>query len=399
MSLINEYIEIFKKSGSTALEAELLRLIAAYNKLRSTYLFVYAAAIGKPIPNIALDQADYYMIRDFLSNKGNIKNVEIYIETPGGSGETAEEIVRFLRKHFDTVAFVVSGEAKSAGTLIVLSGDEILMTETGSLGPIDAQMRIGRSVISAYDYMEWVDEKRADAEKNERLNPFDATMVAQITPGELGSVYHALKFAEDLVVEWLVNFKFKKWDKTETRGIPVTDEMKKKRAEDIARELSNHAKWRSHGRSIKIENLEEINLKISRVDDNPKLADIVYRIQMVCRLLFDSTPIYKIFATADSKVFKQAAPASLMGPPFAPPQIPAQKLDVVRIEPQCPKCGVTHKVYAKFVRNPQIDVDFKAQGFTPFPNDGKIKCKCGQEIDLLGVKNQIETQTGRKIVL
>ena len=64
----------------------------------------------------------------------------MYIETPGGSGETAEEVVKFLRNNFDTVSFVVSGEAKSAGTIIVLSGDEILMTETGSLGPIDAQM-------------------------------------------------------------------------------------------------------------------------------------------------------------------------------------------------------------------------------------------------------------------
>ena len=63
----------------------------------------------------------------------------MYIETPGGSGETAEEVVKFLRNNFDTVSFVVSGEAKSAGTIIVLSGDEILMTETGSLGPIDAQ--------------------------------------------------------------------------------------------------------------------------------------------------------------------------------------------------------------------------------------------------------------------
>lgn len=394
MSLINEYIEILKKSGNTApLETELQRLIGEYNKLRSTYLLVYAAAIGKPIPNIALDQSDYYMIRDFLSNKDKIKNVEIYIETPGGSGETAEEIVRFLRKHFDTVSFVVSGEAKSAGTLIVLSGDEILMTETGSLGPIDAQMKIGRSVISAYDYVEWVNEKRADAEKNDRLNPFDATMVAQITPGELGSVYHALKFAEDLVVEWLVNFKFKKWDKTETRGIPVTDEMKNKRAVEIARELSNHAKWRSHGRSIKIENLEEINLKISRVDNDPKLSDIVYRIQMVCRLLFDSTSIYKIFATADSKVFKQAAPAG-----SAVPQIPAQ-LDVVQIDQSCPKCKTLHKLYAKFVQNPKIDADLRAQGFTPFPKDGKIKCKCGMHIDLLGIKNQIEAQTGRKMVL
>lgn len=389
---------MIKKSGNSALESELLRLISEYNKLRSTYLFVYASAIGKQIPNIALDQADYYIIRDFLSDKNSIKKVDVYIETPGGSGEAAEEIVLFLRKHFETVSFVVSGEAKSAGTLIVLSGDEILMTETGSLGPIDAQMKIGRSVISAYDYMEWVKQQREDAQKNDRLNPFDATMVAQITPGELGNVYHALKFAEDLVVEWLVNYKFKKWNKTETQGKPVTPEMKSKRAAEIAQALSNHAKWRSHGRSIKIEDLEEINLKIACVDDDPKLADVVYRIQMVCRLLFDSSQTYKIFATADSKLFKQATPTGLTGPMIAPP-MPAQKLDVARIEPLCPKCGTVHKIFAKFNPNPQIDVEMRAQGFTPFPSHGKIRCKCGFEIDLLGIKNQIESQTGRKTVL
>lgn len=380
------------------MEAELLRLIREYNKLRSTYLFVYASAIGKQIPNIALDQADYYLIRDFLADKNSIKKVDVYIETPGGSGEAAEEIVLFLRKHFDTVSFVVSGEAKSAGTLIVLSGDEILMTETGSLGPIDAQMKIGRSVISAYDYMEWVEQKREDAEKNDRLNPFDATMVAQITPGELGSVFHALKFAEDLVVDWLVKYKFKKWDRTETRGVIVTDEIKRKRAGEIAQALSNHAKWRSHGRSIKIEDLEEINLKISCVDDDPKLADIVYRIQMVCRLLFDSTTTYKIFATADGKLFKQAAPAGVMGP-LSAPMIPVQKMDVVEIDQLCPKCRTSHKLFAKFVHNPKIDADFKAKGFTPFPANGKMKCRCGFEIDLRSLKNQIESQAGRKIVL
>jgi len=166
---------------------------------------------GQESNSVPLEQADFYVIRDLLASKKDLQKVDMYIETPGGSGETAEEIVKFLRNNFDTVSFVVSGEAKSAGTIIVLSGDEILMTETGSLGPIDAQMKIGRSVISAYDYIEWVEEKRKEAEEQGRLNPFDATMVAQITPGELGSVFHALKFAEDLVVEWLINYKFKKW--------------------------------------------------------------------------------------------------------------------------------------------------------------------------------------------
>lgn len=140
MSLMNEYIN--KKFSVPELESELLRLISEYNKSRGTYLFVYASAIGKPIPSVALEQTDFYVIHDLLANKKDIRKVDMYIETPGGSGQTAEDIAKCLHKNFDTVSFVVSGEAKSAGTILVLSGDEILMTETGSLGPIDAQMKI-----------------------------------------------------------------------------------------------------------------------------------------------------------------------------------------------------------------------------------------------------------------
>lgn len=395
MSLMKEYIDKMNKGwGGVDLENELLRLISEYNKHRNTFLFVYTSAIGKPIPAVQLMQDDFYTIYDLLVNRKGIGNIDFYIETPGGSGETAEDIVRFLHGNFESVSFVISGEAKSAGTIIVLSGDDILMTKTGSMGPIDAQMKIGRSIISAYDYMEWVDDKREEAEINGKLNPFDATMVAQITPGELGSVYHALKFAEDLVVEWLINYKFKKWSETETRKIPVTDEMKTNRANEIAKELTNHSKWRSHGRSIKIDDLEKIGVKITKVDDDPILSDIVYRIQTVCRLLFESTTVFKIFATQENKIFKQAVQS---GMPVKIPQNVTQP-DVVEIEQKCPKCGAAHKIYGKFSPNKKIDVDFGNKGFIPFPKDSRIKCTCGFEIDLSGIKNQIEIQAGRKLL-
>lgn len=391
MGLMNEYID--RRLSGPELESELLKLIADYNSLRETYLFVYAAAIGKPIPSVPLEQSDFYIFRDLLSGQKECSKVDVYLETPGGSGETAEEIGRFLRKKFDTVSFVISGEAKSAGTIIALSGDEILMTETGSLGPIDAQMKIGRSIVSAYDYIEWIENKREEAEKQGALNPFDATMVAQISPGELGSVFHALRFAEDLVIDWLTRYKFKKWTVTETRKQPVTETMKKKRAEEIARELTNHSKWRSHGRSIKIDDLESIGLKVTKIDKNPKLADIVYRIQTICRLLFETTTSFKIFATQDNKIFRQAVP---VGEPIKIPQM--QTPDVAEIKQECPKCGHVHKIYAKFVDNPQVDNDFQKKEFKPFPDNAKITCNCGFEIDLSGIKNQIEMQTKRKII-
>ena len=400
MSLMLEYIEKQKKAGGPALEAELLNLIKRYNEERRRYLFIYAAALGKRIPEVPLDMSDYYMFHDLLAGKQGVREVDVYIETPGGSGEAAEEIVKFLHNKFDSVSFLISGEAKSAGTIMVLSGNDIFMTETGSLGPIDAQIQVGRSIQSAYDYTEWVDLKREDAAKTGKLNPFDATMVAQITPGELAGASNSLKYAEDLVVEWLVKYKFKNWTETETRKMPVTEEMKTKRAEEICGELINHSKWRSHSRSIKIGDLDAIGLKVKKIEDNAKLADIVCRIQTVIRLLFESTTTYKLFATAEEKLFKQATPrqASFQIPI---PQGIAGTPDVVEIQQECPKCKKIHRLYAKLSPNPIIDRDMKKKGLLPFPKDAKIKCDnvgCGFEIDLQGIKNQIELGTGKKVI-
>ena len=329
-----------------------------------------------------------------MSGVADPSKVDIYLETPGGSGEAAEEIVEFIRAKFDYVSFVVSGEAKSAGTIMVLSADDILMTKTGSLGPIDAQVRIGRSTISAYDYMEWVDEKQKEAQKHGRLNPFDATMVAQISPGELKGVNHSLLFAEDLVGKWLKKYKFKHWNVTETQKKPVTEEMKEKRAKEIARKLTDHGKWRSHGRSIKTKDLEEIGLRITEIDKDDALKDIIYRIQTICRMLFGTTGTYKIFATEKEKIFKSAMLVQ------EAPRIPknVQLPEVVELEQKCPKCGKIHKIYAKLSNKSQIDHDFQQRGFMPFPKDNKLKCDCGFELDLGGIRNEIEIKTGMKVL-
>jgi len=134
MSLMKEYIDKIDKDGwqNINFQDELVRLIKEYNKITQRYLLIYASAIEKPIEEKVLIQDDYYIIHDILSHKKESK-LDVYLETPGGSGEVAEEIVGFLHSNFEKVFFVISGQAKSAGTIMVLSGHEIYMTETGSL--------------------------------------------------------------------------------------------------------------------------------------------------------------------------------------------------------------------------------------------------------------------------
>lgn len=346
-SILNEYLN--RRMSIIDLKTELQKLIKDYNRYTGRYLFVYSSDINKGRTrgiDVSLIQDDFYNVQDIL-RESNEEKIDFYIETPGGSGEAAEEIAKFLRKKFNEVNFIIAGEAKSAGTILALSGDNIYMTDTGSLGPIDAQVRLGRSTISAHDYKEWVDSKREEAEENGKLNPFDAVMVAQISPGELYGVINSLEFAKDLVKSWLEEFKFKNWTKTRDRGIEVTDVMRKKRASEVAEMLCDHTTWRTHGRSLKIEDLKDV-LVIERIDDDTKLADIVYRIKTIIRLILDGSTVYKLFFTDDLQLTKTFTISSGNNNPVPHPlaqKRPAQKaIDVVDINVQCPKCKKKHKV-------------------------------------------------------
>ena len=400
-SILNEYLS--KRLGLIDLQQELQKLIKQYNKLTGRYLFVYTADINKARNrgiDVSMVQDDFYTIQDIL-RESTQKKIDFYIETPGGSGEAAEEIAKFLRKKFDEVNFVIAGEAKSAGTILVLSGDNIYMTDTGSLGPIDAQVRIGRSVVSAHDYKEWVESKRQEAAANGSLNPFDAVMVAQISPGEIYGVINSLEFAKDLVKCWLEEYKFKHWTVTQTSKTPVTPEKRKQRAHEVAEMFCNHTTWRTHGRSLKIEDLKK-DLLIERIEDNPQLSDIVYRIKTVIRLILDGSTVYKLFYVDDLQISKTFTVNPTGNLPLVPQQ-PVQgrqpkPIDAVEIDINCPKCKKSHKIPGYLdLNNGQLKAQKLPINQNVKDNDILVCDNCNFALDLKPIKNQIEAQTRKKV--
>lgn len=388
-SVLEEYID--KKLSITDLHKELHKLIEEYETNTGRLLFVYSADIDKGSSknaNISLTQDDFYIIQDILKNF-TCSKIDFYIESPGGSGESAEEIARYLHSKFSEVNFIIASEAKSAGTILALSGHNISMTDTGSLGPIDAQIKIGRSVVSAYDYYEWIKEKRIEAKKNKGLNPVDAVIISQVSPGEINRVVNSLEFAKDLVTDWLVKYKFKNWKKTETQGKTVDEQYKLKRAKKVASELTNQSKLRTHGRSLKIVDLRQW-LKISRIDEDAELADIVYRIKTVIRLIFASSSTYKLFFTESQKIFRNQVSNSRTSLPMPINQIKGQKVEA-NIEQKCPKCGKQNKLKAIPVN--QLSEEQKKEA-----DIQTITCEnCGYNVDLSPVRNQLELQLGNKV--
>lgn len=225
MGVFSEYIA--QNLSFDALQAERKKMLKKLSDKRGRDVIVYAADLSKGQDGapVSMDYSDLMVFNDQLTNC-NGSAIDVLIETPGGDGAVAEDIVRILRGRFTDVAFIVPGYAKSAGTIIAMSGDEILMGPTSALGPIDAQLFWQGKVFSAEALIEGMSQIKKEVERTGVLNKAYIPILQNISPGELQSAQNSLDFAKNLVTRWLTIYKFRQWDTHASSGLPVTDEQK-----------------------------------------------------------------------------------------------------------------------------------------------------------------------------
>ncbi|MCR4307468.1 MAG: serine dehydrogenasease [Candidatus Berkelbacteria bacterium] len=196
--------------------------------------------------------------------------------------ETVERIVSIFRKHYRIVEFVVPNYAYSAGTILVMSGDEIHMDYYSVLGPIDPQYEFQGEYVPGLGYLAKYEELTAEINNCDptQLNEVQAQLsflVNKFDPAKLFHIEQSIEHAKSLLKEWLPKYKFKDWKKTGTNGTKVTKSMKDKRANEIAEVLGNAKRWHSHGRGISIRELgsEEIKLKINNFGDDTETNGLI----------------------------------------------------------------------------------------------------------------------------
>lgn len=133
-----------------------------------------------------VDRDDVLAFVDLLHNVPGGTALDLLLHTGGGDVDAAEKLITMVRTKVNEAELrvIVPDFAKSAGTLIVLGADSVVMSDMSELGPIDPQIvlsdgngnRIQHPVQSYLDAYE--EHNRALAE-----NPGD--VAAQIMLGKL----------------------------------------------------------------------------------------------------------------------------------------------------------------------------------------------------------------------
>jgi hypothetical protein len=72
-----------------------------------------------------------------LDKIGIVKKISLYLYTRGGNTAAAWNIVNLIRMYCDELQVIIPHKAHSAGTLISIGANSIIMTKQATLGPID----------------------------------------------------------------------------------------------------------------------------------------------------------------------------------------------------------------------------------------------------------------------
>lgn len=97
----------------------------------------------------ALDTEDCYkVLRRDLNPDSRVPELDVLLHTYGGDPTAAYRLAKCLRYFADRVTFLVPECAYSAGTLLVLSGNEVRFGHNAGISPIDV------SLVSEYEHIE-----------------------------------------------------------------------------------------------------------------------------------------------------------------------------------------------------------------------------------------------------
>jgi hypothetical protein len=197
---------------------------------------------------------DVIGVVEMLHNVPRGDSIDLLINTGGGDINAAEKMVSMLRAAVGKQGrfrVIVPDFAKSAGTLIALAADRILMSDSSELGPIDPQFPRKDSdgtvrwhsvlnYLAAYEMTcQQIHTNPNNAVAIAMLSKFDPTMVQQFEAVKR----RARTLAEHHLRRWMFHDKMVAYTK-------------------IANDLMNIERWPAHGQMIGYEDARDIQLEI-----------------------------------------------------------------------------------------------------------------------------------------
>jgi hypothetical protein len=229
----------------------------------------------------SIERDDVLPLMDLLRGVKAGDRLDLMLHTYGGDVDAAEKIAGLLLKTVGSkgeLRLIVPDCAKSAGTLISLAAQTIVMSDTSELGPIDPQITTtapdgSQSSRPAQAYIDAYKDMFERIGKGATGPAIDA-LIAKFDPVLLDLCHKASKRSRKFAEKFLRIGMFR----GETENIT-----------DIASKLlDSQENWLSHGAVIDVEDAQAIGLKIDYRNEHENEWQAYWRLYCEMRLSLKS---------------------------------------------------------------------------------------------------------------
>jgi hypothetical protein len=269
-------------------------LFARYSELsEGRRLVAYFAKIEHP--NASMQPSDVAPVTALLEREDETENLDLWINSPGGSAQTAEKVVAACRASCSgEFRVVVPNMAKSAATMTALCADQIVMGYLSELGPIDPQVpiRVGGLLryVSAQSFLDGQKAAlQAVAEAQSKEEPVIGHLQLLNSPDMsaawIKEMEREIKFGKDMVSKHLRRHMLPRLNPT--AEAPALGS----KASRIASNLSQANKRFSHGRMIPAEECrDDLKLDVEVLDKEDERWKLIWEIWVRMEIFLQTYP-------------------------------------------------------------------------------------------------------------
>ena len=218
------------------------------------------------------------------------KGLLLILHTPGGMAEAAHTIVDYLRSKFEEIDVAVPTYSMSAGTMIALGCDRIIMGRQSQLGPTDPQLIVGDRSFSAHSIIDQFREAKEDISNNPTLAHAWAPVLRSFGPALLQEARKSIAYGQSLVTDWLQNYMFSK----HSNSIQL--------AEDVAEHFGGDAHG-SHGRRINRDEARHEKLEVVDLEKDQELQEEILTLYHLSTIAFEQGPAVKSVMSSNGRLW------------------------------------------------------------------------------------------------
>ena len=248
--------------------SESLKRLKEISRLRGNrhVIFYGSAFLQKPQAPADLIQITHEDLNAFMSVMHGMtwsKNLTLLLHTPGGVTNAAETLVAYLRSKFTDIEVIIPTYSLSAGTMISLAANRIVMGRQSQLSPIDPQFLMGQRSQSAGAVVAQFDEAKKEILENAAAAGVWFPILQTIGPALLQEARNALGYSERMVAQWLEMYMFA--GKTNAKDL----------ADQAAAHFIDAASHKSHGRRIDRDEARKQGLTVEDLEASQELQEAV----------------------------------------------------------------------------------------------------------------------------